>query len=59
MDPAAWERVWVYRKTLDGTPLRSGRVLLDFDGVMANATVLVNGQTAASHMGGYLRFQPN
>lgn len=55
-DPAAWERVWVYRKTLDGTPLRNGRVLLDFDGVMANATVLVNGQTAASHMGGYLPF---
>ncbi|MGO9783221.1 MAG: glycoside hydrolase family 2 protein [Streptosporangiaceae bacterium] len=55
-DPAAWERVWVYRKTLDSTPLRNGRVLLDFDGAMVNATVLVNGQTAARHMGGYLPF---
>ena len=31
-------------------------MLLDFDGVMVNATVLLNGQTAARHMGGYLPF---
>ena len=55
-DPATWERVWVYRKTFDGTDLLNGRVLVDFDGVMVNATVVINGQTVTSHMGGYLPF---
>jgi beta-galactosidase len=55
-DPAAWERVWVYRKTFDGTGLLNSRVLVDFDGVMVNATVVINGHTVTSHMGGYLPF---
>ncbi len=55
-DPEAWEHVWVYRRTFDGTNLLNGRVLVDFDGVMVNATVVINGQTVATHMGGYLPF---
>ena len=55
-DPAAWERVWVYRRTFDGTGLLNSRVLVEFDGVMVNATVVINGQTVTSHMGGYLPF---
>ena len=31
-------------------------MLVDFDGVIVNATVLINGQTVATHMGGYLPF---
>jgi beta-galactosidase len=53
-DPAAWERTWVYRRHIDGAGLLDGRVLIDFDGVMVNAVVLVNGQVAGSHKGGYL-----
>ena len=55
-NPEAWEHVWVYRRTFDGTNLLNGRVLVDFDDVMVNATVLINGQTVATHMGGYLPF---
>ena len=55
-DPSAWQRVWIYRRTFDGTGLLNGRVLADFDGVMVNATVLINGETVATHMGGYLPF---
>ena len=55
-DPSAWQRVWIYRRTFDGTGLLNGRVLADFDGVMVNATVLINGETVTTHMGGYLPF---
>ena len=55
-NPEAWEHVWLYRRTFDGTNLLKGRVLVDFDGVMVNATVVINGQTVATHMGGYLPF---
>ena len=56
-DPASWEAVWVYRKHF--TPPRlpgggRGRVFVDFDGVMVNATVLINGTAASTHQGGYL-----
>ena len=54
--PSAWQRVWIYRRTFDGTGLLNGRVLADFDGVMVNATVLINGETVTTHMGGYLPF---
>jgi beta-galactosidase len=55
--PSSWEDVWVYRKHF--TPPRlpgggRGRVFVDFDGVMVNATVLINGKPASSHQGGYL-----
>ena len=50
-NPAAWQRVWVYRRSFDGTGLLNGRVLVDLDGVMVNATVIINGRTAASSQG--------
>ena len=55
-DYAAWQRVWIYRKHFDGAAVAGGRVLVTFDGVMTNATVVVNGATVASHKGGYLPF---
>ncbi len=56
-DPASWEAVWVYRKHFAAPRLPGGgrgRVFVDFDGVMVNATVLVNGTVVSSHQGGYL-----
>ncbi len=53
-DHAAWEKVWIYRKHFDGTSAGGGRVFADFDGVMTDATVLVNGVTVSTHQGGYL-----
>ena len=53
-DPAAWERVWIYRRHLDGSLLAGGRVFADFDGVMACATAVLNGTPLGSHQGGYL-----
>jgi len=53
-EPSAWEHIWVYRKHLDGARLPSGRVIVQFDAVMTNATVLVNGQATDTHQGGYL-----
>ncbi len=55
-DPAGWENVWVYRRHLDSQGLPDGRVLVDFDGVMVNASVVLNGTTITSHRGGYLPF---
>ena len=55
-DPRSWEDVWVYRRHLDGGELPDGRILADFDGVMVNATVLLNGTIITSHQGGYLPF---
>jgi beta-galactosidase len=53
-----WQRRWIYRKHFDGTSLvaRGNRVLLTFDGVMTDATVVLNGVTVGSHAGGYLPF---
>ena len=55
-DPAHWEDVWVYRQHIDRSKLPDGRVLVDFDGVMVNATVVLGGRTVTSHKGGYLPF---
>jgi beta-galactosidase len=53
-DPASWEAVWIYRKHF-GLPRGSrGRVFVDFDGVMVNAAVLINGTAVSTHQGGYL-----
>jgi beta-galactosidase len=52
--PDAWERVWIYRKHFSGATLTGGRVFLDFDGVMTNATVYLNGIELAQHQGGFL-----
>ena len=51
-DPASWEQVWIYRKHFAGAAVAGGRVLVAFDGVMTNAAVVVNGQTAGAHAGG-------
>jgi beta-galactosidase len=53
-DHRSWEGTWIYRKhfTLPGG--RPSRVFADFDGVMVNATVVLNGTVLGTHQGGYL-----
>jgi len=53
-DYASWEQVWIYRKHFAGSGVAGGRVLVTFDAVMTNATVVLNGWTAGTHAGGYL-----
>jgi beta-galactosidase len=53
-DYSAWEHVWIYRRHFAGAALAGARVLVTFDGVMTNATVVLNGVTVGSHKGGYL-----
>jgi beta-galactosidase len=55
-DPSSWEQLWIYRKRFSVQPLIDGRVFLDFDGVMTNATVYVNGVEVGQHVGGFLPF---
>ena len=54
----SWEQRWIYRKYFDGAGLAGDgdRVLLTFDGVMTDATVVLNGVTLGTHAGGYLPF---
>jgi beta-galactosidase len=53
-NPAAWERVWIYRRHLNGSALAGWRVFAGFDGVMASATAVCNGARLAVRTGGYL-----
>jgi beta-galactosidase len=58
-DVGAWEQVWIYRRHFDGGHLLSQhdpgrRIFVDFDGVMVNATVVINDQAVSTHQGGYL-----
>jgi beta-galactosidase len=53
-DHTSWENVWIYRKHFDSSAARGGRVFADFDGVLTNATAVLNGVTVAAHQGGYL-----
>ncbi len=55
-NPSSWEQVWIYRKRFSIEPLSDARVFLDFDGVMTNATVYLNGIELAQHVGGFLPF---
>ncbi len=55
-NPAAWEQVWIYRKQFRLDAPVDGRVFLDFDGVMTNARVYLNGFEAGQHIGGFLPF---
>jgi beta-galactosidase len=60
-NPASWQNVWIYRRHFNGGPLISSRppgnrVFVEFDGVMVNATVVINNQTVSTHQGGYLPF---
>lgn len=51
---ARWEKAWIYRKHFRLSPVRGSRVFADFDGVMVNAEVVLNGTTVGAHQGGYL-----
>ncbi|MGH3201386.1 MAG: glycoside hydrolase family 2 protein [Streptosporangiaceae bacterium] len=58
---SAWQQLWIYRRHFNGGPLVSSRrpgnrIMIEFDGVMVNATVVINDQTVATHQGGYLPF---
>ena len=53
-DYGSWQHTWIYRKHFDGAAVAGGRVLLTLDGVMTNASVVLNGHTVATHAGGYL-----
>jgi beta-galactosidase len=60
-DYLGWQQVWIYRRHFTGGPLldphRPGnRIMLDFDGVMVNASVAINDQVVSTHQGGYLPF---
>jgi beta-galactosidase len=55
-NPASWEQLWIYRKQFHLRAPVDGRVFLDFDGVMTNATVYLNGFEAGQHIGGFLPF---
>ena len=56
-----WQQMWIYRRHFNGGPLlttrRPGnRIMVDFDGVMVNATIVINDHTVSTHQGGYLPF---
>ncbi|HYB16353.1 MAG TPA: glycoside hydrolase family 2 TIM barrel-domain containing protein [Streptosporangiaceae bacterium] len=60
-DVNAWQQVWIYRRHFNGGPLigsrpPGNRILVDFDGVMVNASVVINDRAIATHQGGYLPF---
>ena len=48
------ERLDLPASHFDGAAVGGGRVFADFDGVMVNATAVLNGTTVAVHQGGYL-----
>jgi beta-galactosidase len=60
-DLGTWQQVWIYRRHFDGEELLSSRppgnrILVRFDGVMVNASVVINDQAVGTHRGGYLPF---
>ncbi len=57
-DPASWEDVFLYRRTLTrpATP-EVLRTFLAFDGAMVTADLSVNGTALPQHKGGYLPFR--
>ena len=60
-DDNAWQQMWIYRRHFSGGPLLStrrpgNRIMVEFDGVMVNAAVVINDQTVSTHQGGYLPF---
>ena len=60
-DYPAWQQVWIYRRHFNGAHLLDphapgNRLLVDFDGVMVNASVAINDQVVSTHQGGYLPF---
>jgi beta-galactosidase len=56
-DETSYQQVFTYEKTLTRDPAwAEGEVSLQFDGVMANASVLLNGTQIAAHADGYTPF---
>jgi beta-galactosidase len=60
-DVNAWQQMWIYRRHFNGGLLVSSRrpgnrIIVEFDGVMVDATVVINDQTVSTHQGGYLPF---
>ena len=55
-NPSSWEQLWIYRKRFSMNALSGRRVFLDFDGVMTNASVYLNGFEVGEHLGGFLPF---
>jgi beta-galactosidase len=56
-EPPKWEKVWVYRRTIDVPKERAGkRFFVDFEAVMTATTVYLNGTKLGEHRGGYLPF---
>ena len=58
-DFRAWQQVWIYRRHFSGKHLvgpdhPGHRIFIDFDGVMVNASVVINDQAVSTHQGGYL-----
>lgn len=53
-DYTSWQKQWIYRKRFDASGFRGRRVLAEFDGVLTNAAVTINGVAAGGHVGGYL-----
>ncbi len=53
-DQASWEKSWIYRKHFSRPQIDGGRIFVDFDGVMVNADIVLNGVKVSSHLGGYL-----
>jgi beta-galactosidase len=56
-----WQQMWIYRRHFNGGPLLStrrpgNRIMVDFEGVMVNATVVINDHAVSTHQGGYLPF---
>ncbi len=57
-DPSTWEDVWIYRRHFTIPPeLKSLRLFLHFDRVLANAAPVLNGQPLPQHSGGFLPFE--
>jgi beta-galactosidase len=56
-NPAAWERVWVYRKHFDASFTEGARrVFLEVGAALTHATVTLNGIEVGDYLGGYLPF---
>ena len=56
-DPASWDGEWIYRRPFRVPPQLVGRrLLIEFDGVLTGATVIVNDTDLGTHLGGYLPF---
>ncbi|HEY9291238.1 MAG TPA: glycoside hydrolase family 2 TIM barrel-domain containing protein [Microlunatus sp.] len=56
-DPAGWDGEWIYRRHFRlPSGLQGRRLLLEFEGVLTSATVMINDTDLGQHQGGYLPF---